>query len=303
METLLSNHIKIISDDILLFSNKKIGSGAFGVIYEGLIKSTNTKVAIKVGNSKDSNLQLEYEARVYSKLKKCLGIPIVHNFIKKESCNILIMELLGKSIEELFIQYQKKFSLEFIIFISIQVLERIKLIHLKGFIHRDIKPENILTGNDNKIYLIDFGLAKRFIDPKSSNHIPMKEGKSLTGTSRYASLNTHLGKEQSRRDDIEAFAYMIIYLCKGSLPWQGIKAKNLTEKYEKIKELKLKIKTFDLCKDLPKQIHDLLVYSRSIQFQDEPNYYFCNELLKNIYDEKSEEKRIFEFLQKEEIVI
>lgn len=286
----LPTNVKHISSDILLYSNKKLGSGAFGVIFEGLIKSQNRRVAIKIGNSKDSNIQLEHEARIYSKLKRCVGIPYVHSFIKKDNYNILIMELLGKSIEDLFIQYQRKFSLDFIVQLSNEVIDKIKVIHSKGFIHRDLKPDNILVGEkESKIYIIDFGLAKRYTDPKTDKHIPMKEGKSLTGTSRYASVNTHLGKEQSRRDDIEAFAYMIIYLCKGSLPWQGVKAKSLKEKYEKIKDIKLKMKTTELCKDLPKQIQDILIYARCINFQDEPDYAYIKELLKEISISRSEE--------------
>ena len=110
---------------------------------------------------------------------------------------------------------------------GIQALDRIEHIQSNDFLHRDIKPDNFLIGNKepNIIYMIDFGLAKRFRNPKTGAHIPWKDGKNLTGTARYASLNTHLGYEQSRRDDLEWLAYVMLYFVKGKLPWQGLAAK------------------------------------------------------------------------------
>ena len=128
-------------------------------------------------------------------------------------------------------------------------LERIECVQAHHFIHRDIKPDNFLIGYQGKkqglCYVIDFGLAKRFRDPKTGHHIPWKDGKQLTGTARYASLNTHLGygtktcerrtisftcAEQGRRDDIEGLGHVLLYFLRGSLPWQGLPAKNKKEK-------------------------------------------------------------------------
>ncbi len=130
--------------------------------------------------------------------------------------------------------------------------------HSKHFLHRDIKPDNFLIGVGAKsamLYIIDFGLAKRYRDPKTLTHIPYKNNKSLTGTARYASVNTHMGIEQSRRDDLECICYVMLYLLKGSLPWQGLTAKNKNEKYKKIMESKMSMSAETLCKGFPGNTH------------------------------------------------
>lgn len=153
----------------------------------------------------------------------------------------MVFELLGPSLEDLFTYCGRKLSLKTVLLLADQLIQRIETMHKKGYIHRDLKPENILMGleeNASTLYLIDYGLAKKW---KNSNgdHIPTKEGKSLTGTARYASANTHLGIEQSRRDDLEGAGYVLLYLLKGELPWQGLRARNKDEKYQKIKDCKV----------------------------------------------------------------
>jgi len=121
------------------------------------------------------------------------------------------------------------------------------------FLHRDIKPDNFLMGKDrncNLVYLIDFGLSKFYMD-KNGIHKKYKDGKQLTGTARYASLHTHMGVEQSRRDDLESLAFSLIYLFKGELPWMYIKSKTKKEKYFKIMQMKKDENFNDLSKEIP----------------------------------------------------
>jgi len=149
------------------------------------------------------------------------------------------------------------------------------MFHSKNYVHRDIKPENFLIGtgkNSNIIYIIDFGLSKRYRDPVSGLHIQYKENKTFTGTARYASLGTHQGIEQSRRDDLESLSYLFVYFLNGSLPWQGIPAENKKEKYEKIQKKKSMISPEKLCAGLPLEFGNFASYCKKLKFSERPDY-------------------------------
>merc|ERR1712013_536816 len=120
-------------------------------------------------------------------------------------------------------------------------------------------------------------------DPKTQLHIPYREGKNLTGTARYATLNTHLGIEQSRRDDLEAIGYVLMYFIRGTLPWQGIKATGKKAKYEKIMEKKMKTPVEVLCKHFPTEFVTYLNYTRGLRFEDRPDYVYLRRLLKDLF--------------------
>ena len=165
------------------------------------------------------------------------------------------------------------------------MITRIEFIHKSSFLHRDIKPDNFLMGLGEKettCFVIDFGLAKRYIDRKTGQHIPYKDKKQLTGTARYASLNTHLGIEQSRRDDLEAIGYIFVYFMKGSLPWQGLQGKDKGEKYNQIRDKKQATSSAELCKGLPEQFAKYQDYAKNLKFEEEPDYEFCRGLFRQI---------------------
>lgn len=146
---------------------------------------------------------------------------------------MMVLELLGPSLEDLFNMCEKRFTLKTTLMVGVQMLELIRYVHSKETLHRDIKPDNFLIGyrnNSKKVYMIDFGLSRKYRTPKG-DHIGYKDNKTLTGTARYVSINTHIGIEQSRRDDLESFIYVLIYFLKGSLPWQNLKAADKKEKY------------------------------------------------------------------------
>jgi casein kinase 1 delta len=168
-----------------------------------------------------------------------------------------------------------------------QMITRIEFMHSKGYLHRDIKPDNFLMGlgrKANQVYVIDFGLAKRYRDSTTNRHIPYRENKNLTGTARYASRNTHLGIEQSRRDDLESIGYVLLYFLRGSLPWQGLKAATKKQKYDKISEKKLSTPIEALCKSHPAEFSSYFHYCHSLTFDQRPDYSFLRRLFRDLFD-------------------
>jgi casein kinase I family protein HRR25 len=244
------------------------------------------EVAIKLESHKAEHPQLEYEARVYKSLAGGVGIPFVHWFGTGCDHNAMILDLLGPSLEDRFNFCNRKFSLKTVLLLADQFISRIEYIHAKSFIHRDIKPENLLMGlgkRSNQVNVIDFGLAKEYRDPKTHSHIPYRAKKDLTGTALYASINTHLGIEQSRRDDMESLGYVMLYLCRGSLPWQGLKASTRDEKHGRIMEKKMSTPTDELCRGLPNEFAIYLNYARSLHFKDKPDYRYLRAIFRNLF--------------------
>ena len=267
---------------------KKIGTGSFGEIFEGTDIFDNSSVAIKLEHNTVKYPQLLFEAKLLKSIPGT-GIPTMHWFGIAGEYNAMVMELLGQNLEDLFSYCTKHFTLKTILMITIQLIERIKHVHDNNYVHRDIKPENFLVGKESTsktIYILDFGLAKRFRDEYTHIHIPLKENRNLTGTARYASCNAHNGLEQSRRDDMESLAYVILYFFKGKLPWQGLKHKDKNEKYAKIKEMKMSITPEKLCEGIPQEFAQYLTMVKKLGFEEEPEYKKYIQMFNNLFKEK-----------------
>ncbi|KAL3319708.1 serine/threonine protein kinase [Cichlidogyrus casuarinus] len=275
---------------------RKIGSGSFGDIYLGVNVLNGEEVAVKMEKVSATHPQLYFESRVYKCLSRSsTGVPNILYF--GNDCTAkhfaLVMELLGPSLEDLFNFCDRQFSLKTVLLLADQMIRRVSVVHKCNFIHRDIKPDNFLMGvgrNCNVVFLVDYGLAKKYADRGSNRHMPYRDKKTLTGTARYASINAHAGIEVSRRDDMESLAYVWIYFLKGQLPWQGTKVSLLNsfipfidlellrcgntkhQKYEQIYEKKVSTTLPVLCQGLPKEIEDYLTYCRSLRFEQCPSY-------------------------------
>lgn len=177
----------------------------------------------------------------------------------------------------------RKFSVKTCCMTARQMLSRVQTIHEKNLIYRDIKPDNFLIGRPGTkgagtVYVVDFGMAKQYRDPKTKQHIPYRERKSLSGTARYMSINTHLGREQSRRDDLEALGHVFFYFLRGGLPWQGLKAATNKQKYEKIGEKKQSTPIAELGEGYPDEFGIYLSYVRKLTFDETPDYDFLRDL-------------------------
>lgn len=273
----------------------KLGGGSFGDIYRGIDTWRGRDVAVKMEQCKARHPQLNYESKIYKLLHQntleVVGVPEMHFFGVEGDFNIMVMDMCGPSLEDLFNYCNRRFSAKTVFMLAEQILHRIEFLHSKHIIHRDIKPENFVMGVGDKghhLYIVDFGLSKKYWDSSINNHIPYKEGKPMTGTARYCSVNTHLGIEQSRRDDLESIGFLLLYLYRGHLPWQGIRVADPSQKTVRIGEKKIGVGLDFLCKDEPSPFLKYLKYCRGLKFEETPDY----EMLRRLFVDYMEREGI-----------
>lgn len=279
----MSTNIKnILLSRYAVMSN--IGKGSFGEVYKAVCIKNDKEIAMKIEKKLSDNPRLEAEYKIYKKIISCGmcdGIPKIYELIQTDDYNILIMEILGKNLEDIFDDNDKHFSLSTVLYIGLDILFLIQNFHNSGFIHRDIKPANFLIGYDNKekIYITDFGLSKKYVN-SYGKHIGIKFGRNIIGTARYSSLHMHLGFEPSRRDDLESIGYMLLYFLKGRLPWQGIcNTKEKKDLFENIGNCKLTTSLDILCDGVPEFFKTYIEYCRRLKFDEKPDY----EYLRNLF--------------------
>ena len=260
----------------LIFSKykpvQKLGEGSFGKVYKAEYNSEY--YAIKFEDREEGQNLLENEATIMSYLKGSPHIPKVRSFGFKGNYNILVMQLLDKSLEDIF-NARKKFSFKTASMLAYQMLTVLQYIHERHVIHRDIKPDNFALGYGELnayLYLVDFGLAKKYRSSKTLKHYPYIKKKKLTGTARYASIHAMEEMEQSRRDDLEAVGYVLIYFIRGNLPWQGLKLKSKEDRYKKILEKKKEVSTEELCSECPREFFEYVEYTKRMGYIEEPKY-------------------------------
>jgi serine/threonine protein kinase len=265
---------------------EQIGSGSFGEVYLAQYKDGEF-VAAKVEDRKKSQ-RIYNEYKIYRYLHKSnfkIGLPKIYDYIQTPDYNIMFMQLLGPSLEDLFNKYGKKLKLTSVMLLADQLIMLLQQLHETEYIHRDIKPNNFLIGRDknmNQVYMMDFGLSKKYT--MDNKHIKFRDNRSLIGTARYASINMHMGLEPSRRDDLESVGYMLIYLLKGALPWQGIKKEKGVDHVKTIGEKKMCTGVESLCEGIPDCFKNYIVYCKKLKFDETPNYTYLSKLFKDTCD-------------------
>ncbi|EKM74707.1 hypothetical protein AGABI1DRAFT_116779, partial [Agaricus bisporus var. burnettii JB137-S8] len=271
---------------------EEIANGGCGTVFLGVHTIAGKEVAIKIEPAVARNSPLKQESRIYKSLMGGPGVPWIMWSGKQGDYNVMIIDLMGPSLEDLFKMCNRHFSLKSVLLLADQLISRIEFIHSKNFVHRDVKPANFVMGTGKSAHLvnvIDFGLAKKFRDSRTSNHIPFKQDDVHgVGTSLFAAINTHLGIESARRDDLESLAYMLIYFLRGTLPWRKLRAPavppQLSDETQPNPDYNPISATWDLIRDsklanealltvgLPPEFDVLYKYARGLEFDDLPDY-------------------------------
>ena len=289
---------KLINTKINKYKIKKyINSGGFGHVVEALDTNTNELVALKIPiktSEKNGQKAVNDELKVYKNISNRENGVIEMKLTKHKNMNIIVMDLLGNSLEE-YMKKNKKISMKVIILLAIKMIDILKYIHSCGYIHRDLKPDNFAFGHkDNqKLYCIDFGLAKKFVT-KDGQHIRFRDDRKFCGTARFSSIASHVYHEQSRKDDLESLGYILVYLFKRKLPWQNIKCEDKHEKYKLIGEQKQKISEEELCSGMSKEFIVFLKYARTLDFDEKPQYTSLKKMFIKLYNSRNYENDLID---------
>uniref|UniRef100_A0A453M1C4 non-specific serine/threonine protein kinase n=1 Tax=Aegilops tauschii subsp. strangulata TaxID=200361 RepID=A0A453M1C4_AEGTS len=227
--------------------------------------------------SREGSCDPPYEWQVYQALNGCYGIPSIHYKGCQGDYYILVMDLLGPSLWDVWHSAGQEMSVLKVACIAIDAISILEKIHSKGFIHGDVKPENFLLGQpgsaqEKKLFLINFGLASnwKWKRGSSSMHVQYDQRPDIfRGTISYASVHAHLGRTGSRRGDLESLAYTLIFLLRGSLPWQGYQGDNNSFL---VCKKKMEISPEVLCSFCPAPFKHFLELVTTMKFDEEPNY-------------------------------
>lgn len=282
---------ELVGTDINKYSiTRYISSGSFGDVFEARNKKTKELVALKIPvqtKERDGQKSLLDEAKIYKSISSPENGVADMKVTTCKDKKIIVMDLLGPSLESI-VATRKKLGLKTITYLAMRMIDTIRYIHSCGFIHRDIKPDNFVIGYEDKkqLFCIDFGLAKRYIR-KNGEHIEFSQDRRFCGTARYASIAAHNNVEQGRKDDLESIAYILIYLYKGKLPWQGIKHKDKKERYMQIGEKKAAMTEEELCEGMPREFCVFLKYVRSMDFDEKPHYSALRKMFAKLYDSRN----------------
>jgi len=271
----------------------KLGKGGFGLIYSGIDLENNVQVAIKLEDTTRARKKyLKQEFQIYQRyhsdwtylpFNQQATIPNIYYYGRDDKYRVLVMDLLGPSLSELFTFQYEKFTLKTVLMLAIKMITTVEHLHSKGMLHRDIKPGNFVLGrgvHGNDLYLIDYGLASPYID-NDGRHIPYSTTARFHGTDKYASKNNHEKIEPGRRDDMESLGYLLVYFLSGNLPW-SLKHAKVKKKYRRVAYGQSKTETSieELTEGLPRALRSYFTHVSSLYFPDKPDYCYCRDIFR-----------------------
>lgn len=267
---------------------RKIGSGSRGDVYLGTHVETKEEVAVKFEATNCKQPRLINEAKIHKILAGGIGVPALHWYGVKGDFNVMVVELLGPSLQKLFVDCNSKFSLKTLVMLADQMINRIEYLHRKNLVHCDITPNVFRMGLGKKatqVHLIDFGSAKTYRNVATKQHIPQKEQEwgSISGAFEYLSLNAQRGVAQSRRDDLESLGYVLVHFNPGGLPWELVEPRDRKEWHQEVSALKRRTPVEELCQHIPDEFVTFLNYCRNLAFEAQPDYSKLRKLLKQIF--------------------
>lgn len=283
----------------------RVAGGSFGDVYIGRNVVTGQHAAVKLEKVRSGNsTSWLQEVKMYRCVTPHPGVPaLLWSGLASDGRRGIALELLGPSLDDLFNALQRSISIPTLCAVAVALVDRIAWLHSRGIVHRDVKPQNFLCGrialddgegsawrphvafstSADDVFVVDFGLAKAF--NTRSGHVQFKRHQGRAGTARYASINTHKGHVQSRRDDLEAIGYMLVFLHKGRLPWQGVKASSRRHKHKKICAVKSATSLTELCDGMPQAFAMYIEYARRLGFSEQPDYDYCKSLFEAVLHE------------------
>ena len=260
-----------------------ISKSTFSEVYFGTNVLNGKNYALKIGTNEKDNYVLKNESYILINLKGP-GIPSVISYGISGKYNILVENLLGKSIKNIWLEKNKKFNLKDTCIFAIQAISLLEYVHSKNYLHRDIKPANFLVGNpdNSQIYLIDFGNASKFRSSRTGKHIKKIKSSSVYGSLIFLSLNAFKGIIQTRKDDLESLGLVIIYLYKGLLPWSEIRSTNIYQSWDKVETIRNIVSNDYICRGMPQEMNIYMNYINNLKYDECPNYEYLRQLFLNI---------------------
>ena len=276
-----------------------ISKGNFGEVYFGTNKNNGEEYALKIEETKNSDSILKRECFALLNLRGP-GIPSVISFGVSGKYSILVENLLGKSIFNIWKEKNKKFNLSDTCIFAIQAISRLEYVHSKDYLHRDIKPANFLVGNpdNSQLYLIDFGNARKYRSSRTGKHIKLFKNRGIYGSLMFLSMNSLKGIEQTRKDELESLGLAIIYLYIGSLPWSLIKFKNMNQGIDAITKIRESISIENICKGMPKEMIYYMNYVKSLNYEKNPDYEYLRKLFLNVLKILGQNELLFSWVDR-----